>query len=290
MEDVVNNSGASALARLFSDCLGTYQLVQRDATAPYDHRIVQTKFDNQELRLTTWGRACGLIDGLVYNSKLDEPAIRTQVVATLACIKGLYADSETLNQSFGLSKQDAVITGGSNEAASISSGRTYFGSFFERKQIQGGTGQQETTLFAVVDIPKFAELVKHLKDFNDDLESFTKQTRISFIQQGLIQYELNQVDELNTLEQVGRASEDASDIVSLLATRRLESVQSDIQRTMSIKTIDSDARSFVTARSSFSLVRTMSSSGTDYGSIMSALGREPEWIGDLPVLKTTPRK
>lgn len=294
VEWVTETGSLILLSRLFTDCIGTYQLVQRVSTAPNEHRIAQTKFDNQELRLTTWGRACGLIDGLVYDTKLDEPAIRKRVVATLTCIKELYTDSESLHRSFGLLKPDAVTSGVLNPETSASSlplTRTYFGSFYERKQIQSGKRHQETPSFSIVDISKFADLVKHLMDFNDDLEAFTKDTRIPSIQQGFIQYELNQVDEVNILEQVGRASQDESDIVSLLATRQVESIRSELQRTLSIQTRDSDTRSFITARSSFSLVRTMSlmSFGTDHGSIMSLIGQEPEWINDLPVLKRKSR-
>jgi hypothetical protein len=43
----------------FGSCLGCFELVKRGSYLGRDFLLLETKFDNQRLRSTTWGKACG---------------------------------------------------------------------------------------------------------------------------------------------------------------------------------------------------------------------------------------
>ncbi|KAF2184967.1 hypothetical protein K469DRAFT_688197 [Zopfia rhizophila CBS 207.26] len=58
-----------------------------------DCRILKTRLDNLRLRLRTWGRASGLVEGYRCGDKLDEPEHRSQIAETLDSLAVLFKDS-----------------------------------------------------------------------------------------------------------------------------------------------------------------------------------------------------
>lgn len=230
--------GLAGLAGLFNVCNSTFQLVQRGRAFPQDYRILETKFNNQELRLRAWGRAWGLVDDTHYDERLEEPDLNRQLVATLECIKLLLNDAEQLKDRYGL-KQCIRPAGGSqsDSSASMTSSPSYLdrGSRLERRRsfnpllrLRSRPDQNRpnsrgsAAMWAIDDRQKFAELVKHLKEFIDDLEDLTKVPEIRYRQRVFVHYEIECIEDVEELEDIEMAREGDEDVVSDAASVRLE--------------------------------------------------------------------
>ena len=255
--------GVAGLAGLFSACLECYQLVQRGVTLHKDAAILMTKFENQELRLTAWGRACGLFGPEMCDARLDEPELGVRIVATLECIKTLFQDKKDLNRRYGLRlgpppANAITLTGytrASADRALNSPTKWPLGSFFRSKKQRQRFSLLNKAQWAIADREKFAELIQHLKDFNDDLEAMTRATDVPRRQRIVVEYEIEEVDDVEILEEMAMASEDDGDVVSDTASVRLERIREGSIRTVSVRTAtnSNSSASFVTARSSLSL-------------------------------------
>ncbi|ORX94026.1 prion-inhibition and propagation-domain-containing protein [Clohesyomyces aquaticus] len=266
--------GVAGLAGLFSACSNAFQLVQRGRTFGQDYKILGTKFGNQELRLRAWGRACGLIDGTAYDTRLDEEELRQQLVATLECIKLLLTDAKDLKERYGLSacteRGSRSSSAGSSFGSSSSSDssvvqipqeRRMSGSLnrllFRRSRPQANRSAStfSMALWVIEDREKFGELVKHLKDFIDDLESLTRATEIPHRQMIFVEYEIESISDVEELEVIEVAREGEDDVVSDAASARLErlsqgtlSIRASMESEFSFLTLES----YVTARTHFS--------------------------------------
>ncbi|KAK3360995.1 prion-inhibition and propagation-domain-containing protein, partial [Lasiosphaeria ovina] len=240
--------GLAGVAGLFSACLECYQLVQRGATMQKDTVILITKFENQELRFTAWGRARVLFGPEECDPRLDEPQLGVRVFATLKCIKSLFEDERNLNRRYGL-RQSSDTSSGLLPASKSTAMATSL-----MKQSQRFTLLNKAQ-WEIADREKFAELIQHLKDFNDDLETMTRATDVPRRQRIIVEYEIEEVDDVEVLEEMVMASEDDSDVVSDTASIRLERIREGSIRTVSARTAtnSNSSASSVTARSSLSL-------------------------------------
>ncbi|KAJ2896758.1 P-loop containing nucleoside triphosphate hydrolase protein [Zalerion maritima] len=299
--------GVAGLAGLFSTCVDCFHLIQRGCTFDRDYRILETKFDNQELRLCAWGRACGLISSNnssastiarnasfgasgttvgSFDTVLDEPQLQSRVRATLECIMLLFCDEKGLRGRYGL--EPCEIQLGSSGTAALdptalallpfdvgkssdridgseptgSSSRP--GAFFSWKRKQRSLGFRGSARWAICDREKFLDLVQHIKDFNDDLESMTRAMEIPWRQRIIVAYEVGEIEDMETLEEIEEAGDGGADVVSETASVRLEwmrdasSMGSDSIRAPSVRTTTStitsrNAGSFVTAKSRLAL-------------------------------------
>jgi hypothetical protein len=238
--------GVASLAGLYSCCIGAFQLVQKGRSFGKDYKILETKFGNQELRLRAWGRACGLIDESQYDQRLDEPELHERLQATLDCIKLLLSDAKELKERYGLRRCQAGVSDEQNADLAISASsasyestslgrRASFGRLFSRSSRSIRTGytpkhQHESSLkfpkahWIIEDREKFSELIRHLKDFIDDLEDLTKATQIPRRQLFFVGYEIESIDDVQTLEDMESAREGDHDTVSDAASARLERI------------------------------------------------------------------
>jgi hypothetical protein len=232
--------GAVGLTGLFTACVDCYQLVRRGAALDKDYKIIETKFNNQELRLSTWGRACGLLGTGGYDARLDEPVLRARITATLECLKELFDDEKELKKRFGLKpcRGDSAMLPvvGRSPPAIGSSGsssveptpprrRTSF--FFWKKQQRSLSRFCDGARWAISDREKFSELVQHLKDFNDDLEAMTRPLDDIYARQRrIVQMEIEEIGEIETLEEIALASQDDTDVLSDMVSLRVESIRS----------------------------------------------------------------
>ncbi|KAJ4301501.1 Rho- BTB domain-containing protein 1 [Kalmusia sp. IMI 367209] len=238
--------GIAGLAGLFSACTSAFRLVQKGRAFDKDYKIFETKFSNQELRLRAWGRACGLIDETQYDARLDEPELNRQLVSTLECISLLLNDAKRLKDRYGLAPyteptdamqgESAIMT---NSPSIISGGKLERRSSLTRLLRRRSRSQQSPSnskvavaIWVIDDREKFAELIKHLKDFIDDLENLTKATEIQHRQQIFIDYEIECIDDVEELEEIEMAKEGEEDAVSDAASVRLEQIS---QGTTSIR-------------------------------------------------------
>jgi len=255
--------GVAGLAGLFSACLDCYQLIRRGAAMDKDYKILEAKFNNQELRLSSWGRACGLLDPYQYDTRLDEPELRTRIIITLECIKTLFEDEQVLRERYGLTARQQALLSGPPAPRLLPfkplvrgvAAKLPLGLFFRRKKLQRSPDILDAALWAISDRTKFADLVQNLRDFNDDLEAMTQATNIPRRQRVIVEYEIQEIDDVETLEEIALASQDGSDVVSDTASMRLGRIREGSLRSFSIRTAErsSDSASFVTARSTFSI-------------------------------------
>ncbi|KAF2677398.1 hypothetical protein K458DRAFT_378264 [Lentithecium fluviatile CBS 122367] len=265
--------GVAGLAGLYGCCSSAFQLVQKGRSFGKDYKILETKFGNQELRLRAWGRACGLVDGTQYDQRLDEPELFQQLKATLECIKLLLSDAQELKERYGLrscSRSTSEEMGASLAPSSSSSGgsstspgrRASLGRLLLRRSLiqrndstsalrTGSSSTIATAHWIIEDREKFSELARHLKDFIDDLEDLTKATEIPRRQLVFVEYEIECINDIETLEDMESAREDDHDVVSDAASSRLERMS---QGTASIRSPrDSGRASFMTVESAITL-------------------------------------
>jgi HET-S-like prion-inhibition and propagation protein len=235
--------GVAGLAGLFTSCVDCYQLVRRGAALDKDYRILETKFGNQELRLSAWGRACGLLGDADYDVRLDERVLQSRIVATLQCVKDLFEDEKELRKRFGLklckdSPSSSSISGRSPLALPATSAdgssstrspspRKRQSLFFWRKQQRPLSRLRHQIAWAIADHDKFSVLVQHLKDFNDDLEAMTRPfVEVSARQRHIVEVEIEEVQDMETLEEIALASQDDDDLISDVVSVRIESIRS----------------------------------------------------------------
>ena len=133
---------------------------------------------------------------------------------------------------------------------------------FRKRQQSANNSLLSATIWAIEDKDKFSQLIKHLKDFIDDLEGFTRSLDVPRRQQIYVQYEIESIADTSILEDIEMAKEGDSDVVSDTATQYLASIREGSVRTMSIRT-STDSASFVTAQESFS-ARTSLSGNRDF--------------------------
>jgi len=265
--------GVAGLAGLYGCCSSAFQLVQRGRSFGKDYKILETKFGNQELRLRAWGKACGLVEGTRYDQRLDEPGLFQQLIATLECIKLLLSDAQELKERYGLRScsrsvsermgvgfaASSPLIGGSSPSIGR---RASLGRLLSRRSLiqrndftsalrTGSSSTIATAHWIIEDREKFAELVKHLKDFIDDLEDLTKATEIPHRQLVFVEYEVESINDIETLEDMQSAREDDYDVVSDAASSRLERISQGAASIRSPR--DSGQYSFVSAESAFTL-------------------------------------
>lgn len=256
MESQSSVAGIIGLAGLFSTCIDCYQLIRRGTAPDKEYKILEMKFNNQELRFSAWGRACGLSDGIIWDESLEDPNLQTQLGAILECIIGLFQDEDEATTRYGLlACGELPPTDQTNlEGSSANTlANTALGSFFWSKQRQRSTGFLESSAWAVGDREKFTELIQKLKEFNDDLESITRGTGVPRRQRIIVEHEIEEVDDVETLEEIASAAQEGEDVVSDAASCRLGILRDGLSHGVNIRASMDSRRSFHTVRSSLSL-------------------------------------
>jgi Prion-inhibition and propagation len=76
----------STLASLFLTCVERLEEIQQIYLESDSHMIRETKLNNLVVRLTAWGKACGLHDPNRYDQRLESPDLRPHLERTLRCV------------------------------------------------------------------------------------------------------------------------------------------------------------------------------------------------------------
>ena len=276
MEPTSLTMGVIALATLFTTCIDSFKLVQSGRTQGKDFAILETKFGNQELRLRAWGRASGLFESLkgdervVLDPVLGGEEVQAQVGRTLVCIRGVVEEAGGLRRRYGVEGDVQVADVERNGEVGVVGGRwvrevdvTWRKHFAWRKsrrfkllarqwrshqdKKKNGASVMAKVVWAIEDKEKFEELVKHLKDFVDDLEDLTRNTQIPRRQRVLVEKEIELIDDMEELRRIEEAGEGENDVVSDAASARLE-------RFSIGATSATNATTFITARTHFSSI------------------------------------
>lgn len=267
--------GAIGLAGLFSSCIECLNLIQRGRSLSKDYRLLETKLSNQELRLRAWGKACGFVDSEALGLRLNDSELEQQIRATLDCIKLLFSDSRELKKQYGLKlcksksparPDDRAVIGAESSVSTET--RSTFSSLFRTTRADRSQPLLSAAQWAIEDKEKFSELVKHLKDFVDDLEALTRATEIPQRQRIIVDYEIESIPDVSTLEEIETAREGDDDVVSDAASIRLERLRESSRTSGVTSNRSSIADSLVTLESYFS-----ANSGLTVDSYTTALSR-----------------
>ncbi len=249
MEPVGLAVGIAGLAGLFSTCIDCFNIVQQGRYFGRDFLILEAKYANQRLRLQTWGRACGITDACHRAAVPWNEDVRLAVETTLQRMAGLFQDHRALHSRYGLSRVQS--DSGKTTAAAI------LGTFASKLQARATSlvrahaevavpwpaFQRRPALptamrWAVNDKAKFADLVQHLKDFNDDLEALTTELDVRQLQRDLIREEVGSIIDVEELETIETARMGVSDPVADAASLRLWQIQESEQRPATAVTKD----------------------------------------------------
>lgn len=211
---------------LFSTCLDCFHLVQTGRYLGRDCLILETKYSNQRLRLSAWGRACGFIDDDNDSGGCSSPLqwseeVYVAVSETLNLIATLFKDHQILSRRYGLSSgvpADAVRP--------LVLGSRALGFLTCRLRPPATKRSIKAAVqWAIVDKDKFSDLVTHLKDFIDNLENITSDTVVPRRQRRFIQSEVETICEESELEAIEQARMDGRDPVADAASLRLSQLQ-----------------------------------------------------------------
>jgi hypothetical protein len=232
MEAVGLAVGIAGLAGLFTTCLECFNIVQQGRYFGHDYWILEAKYANQRLRFLTWGRACGLADANGCTDLPWDEHVRLAVETTLQRMAALFQDHKALQSRYGLSMVDP---GSSRSAAS-----TILGTIASKLQLRTSSliraqigavspwpsssrrpSLPKAIRWAVQDKQKFADLVQHLKDFNDDLEALTAELNVIQRQRDLIREEVGSIIDIEELETIETARMGARDPVADAASLHL---------------------------------------------------------------------
>jgi hypothetical protein len=217
------------VAGLFSSCIDCFQLVQRGGYMGPDYLLLETKFANQHLRLSTWGRACGLTGSGPSETLLLDKDIRNNVAETLVHIIHLFEDGKTLKKRDGLTAFDGSRRKAGTGSAIVDSlipilQSSSLTDFSWRRQ---STAQNrlaclsKAARWAIDDKRKFTDLVQHLKDLVDNLEGLVKSSGILQRQREFIQIEVESISDIPELEAIEEARFGRTDPVADAASVRL---------------------------------------------------------------------
>ena len=242
MEPVGLALGIAGLAGLFSTCIDCFNIVQEGRYFGRDYWILEAKYANQRLRLQTWGRACGIADARNRTTTVPwNEDVRLAVESTLQRMAGLFQDHKALHSRYGLStvksesgKATASAILGTLASKLQARASSLVGAHTEVAapwpSFQRRPALPATIRWAVSDKGKFADLVQHLKDFNDDLEALTTELDVRQRQRDLIREEVGSIIDVEELETIETARMDVSDPVADAASLRLWQIQEGEQR------------------------------------------------------------
>ncbi|KAL2865213.1 prion-inhibition and propagation-domain-containing protein [Aspergillus lucknowensis] len=241
MEIASTAVGIVGLAALFDTCIETLDTISSAARYGVNRQILQTKIEVERVRLMVWGDAVGITEISVERGEqeitedelavLDESlrgnTLRPAVAGLLACFVRYFEDLELLQKRYGLAPAQASIDTGSvvkttptREMLLATFQKTY-SRFHERHvQSQQGTSSLKKARWAVTDEKKFRALLGELKAINDSLASLLPAIR----DKGRVQLraEIMRSSDLEQLETLVAAADDATDLIAETASLRLE--------------------------------------------------------------------
>jgi ubiquitin-conjugating enzyme E2 D/E len=171
-----------------------------------------------------WGEACGFRASAGYDQRLDEPSLKCNIESTLSCIKGILSIGATVIRKYDLAgsqdKYETIVPEESNRARwSLTTVKERLVKGQKRLNIK------EAAKWALADKKKLDTLVRDLSDLIGDLERFTRDLGIYRRQQILVQYEIESISDVPTLEMMEASRISPTDGISDAASARLKSLR-----------------------------------------------------------------
>ena len=230
MEVISFGVGVMSLAGLFSACIDCFDLVQKGRYLGKDYFLLETKFENQRLRLIAWGQACGMMNAEGNDNRLDSEELKSRIQITLTNLSMLFKDGTQLKRKYGLKEEGQTRFAPSTSMSSLITATAWNGAslgqrFQEFKYRMQKTRKQASLAssgrWAIEDKRKFTELIQHLKDLIDDLEGLTRFLDVVERQREMIEDEVQSITDIPTLETMSEARLGNTDAVSAAAGLRL---------------------------------------------------------------------
>ncbi|KAH7171376.1 prion-inhibition and propagation-domain-containing protein [Dactylonectria macrodidyma] len=232
MEPVGLAVGLAGLCGLFSTCVECFTIFSKGRYLGQDYLILETKFANQSLRLVSWGQACGLLnrDSMTTQAMSHwSEDVCSRVEDTLNQIAGLLQNQKMLRKQYGLvgvepssaTPKFSSMIGEVLPTISFKIGRLTS----PRPQGEKRVNMIGATRWAINDRAKFFELVQHLKDFIDDLETLVPAPIIQHRQRDYIRAEIESIRDISELELMEEARMGNRDAISEAASFRICELQ-----------------------------------------------------------------
>lgn len=212
---------------LFTSCLECFRLVQTARSLEGDFNLLVRKYTNLELRFGAWGKACGFTDGDGNNNPVVIPDyLLPHIKENLDYIKDLFGDASRLKGQYGLkSAHQDLLTEDNRLSDRLSFNRLLYRL---RREHPRGASLITSTRWAIGDKEKFEKLIIDLKDLIEALEGLTKELKagVSRNQRIHVQYEIEEIEDISSLQEIAGARAGEDDVVSDAATERLSTLGS----------------------------------------------------------------
>lgn len=231
--------GGIGLAGIFSACKDCFELIHQGQYLGEDFCLLETKFANQRLRLTSWGKACGFAEDSPYQTiKLDDEA-QECLARTLLELHLLLSNGTQLREKYGLRQH---IEASENRRALISplkehlyTTHTWLNQLRRRVDtyraaavdVQKRTSFTDCGKWVIKDHRKFADLVRNMTDLINDLDIFTIDLGLQGRQRDIIQAEVESIVDVRQLEMLEVAHTGPSDVISDAASLRLSQMRNE---------------------------------------------------------------
>jgi ubiquitin-conjugating enzyme E2 D len=215
------------------------------------HMIRETKLNNLVVRLTAWGKACGLHDPNRYDRRLESPDLRPHLEKTLRCIAEQLIDRKLRQHS----DDEREYPGQPMIMSWLNLWGQWRGLSGHHEHIPPdgavpASGQATTQRQGITET-MLDNLLRDLREFIEDLEAMTRRLGISRRQRNIIDTEIESISDIMTLRTIESARVEIHDPISDSASQRLSRIRGSSHREPSIaaqSSNNSGSHTFFTAR------------------------------------------
>lgn len=215
-------------------CVQVFDIVDSERKYGTDYELLCTKLESK-IRLMAWGDAVGLSEvehrRPSPDTRLNQENVCRTVLRVLGCIQHVFEHSERLQETYGLCPTTYNISDQPHNDEPPTQSQLILGSFFKRayenlrrsaKDRQHTTPSKKKTVWAVYDMKKFQAMLSEIKGFNDMLESLFPDAKSKTLT--LIRNDIDQSEEVHTLQLLQEATADEHEDISETASVRLEAL------------------------------------------------------------------
>jgi hypothetical protein len=216
-------------------CVQVFDIVDSGKKYGMDYELLRVKLEVERIRLLAWGDAVGLNEvehgRPSQDNRLNREDVRGTVLRILGCIHHVFEHSERLQETYGLRPTMPTILEEPDNDGPPTQSQLILGTIFKRaydslrrsaKDRQRTTPLKKKTIWAVHDKKKFQAMVSEIKGFNDNLESLFPDVKSKTAI--LIRNDIDQSEEVQTLQLLQEATADEHEDISETASVRLEAL------------------------------------------------------------------
>jgi ubiquitin-protein ligase len=227
--------GDAGLAGLFSLCTDCFDLVQCNPSLGNEYTLLATRVGNQRLRFRAWGLACGLAEASGHDCGLDEPDLRARVTKSMQSIVHLFVDSKKLTKRCQPKLKESQIVLSTRGPSDQVFRESMYDFLYRISRTKKRACFLAAAWRAIQDKRKFTNLVNHLDRFLKDLEQLTASLGVAENQQCFVEYQIESIMDIPTLERMVGARSGPTDTVSDAASLWLKTFQKTVKESQDIR-------------------------------------------------------